>query len=111
MPYPFSTRREDDIILREVADLRGQIRIPRGPQDNEKSTVSYEKVSFATSRQPIDFTILMLELDDWVTQVTSKLVGDNFIIIAFIYMYEFGHLFSLQGFIRDVFRYYNLSLA
>lgn len=111
LAHPFSIGREDEIILREVADLRGQIRIPRAPHDKEQSTISYEKVSSTNFRQPRDFTILMLELDDWVTQVTNKLVGGNFIIIAFMCMYEFGYLFSLQWFIKDVFCYNNLSLA
>lgn len=26
-------------------------------------------------------------------------------------MYEFEYLFSLQGFIKEIFRYYNMSLA
>jgi hypothetical protein len=32
----------------------------------------------------------MFELDDWVTQVTSKYIRENFIITAPIYMYKFG---------------------
>lgn len=55
--------------------------------------------------------VLLHEMNDQVTQVINKLVGSIFMITAFICIYEFGYLFPLQGFIRDGFRYYNMSLA
>jgi hypothetical protein len=53
-------------LSREVTDLRGQVRLPKAPQDEEKSIVSYDQVSFANFKQLEDFMILLLETDDWV---------------------------------------------
>jgi hypothetical protein len=55
--------------------------------------------------------VLLHEMNNQATQVINKLVGSIFIITAFICIYEFRYLFPLQGFIRDGFRYYNMSLA
>ena len=51
------------------------------------------------------------KVNDRIFQFTNKYGGGNIIIIALVYLYEFVYSFSLQGFVRDVLRYYNLSLA
>jgi hypothetical protein len=50
------------------------------------------------------------EVGDRISQVTSKYGGGNIIITALICLYEFGYLFPLQEFVRDVLRYYILVL-
>ena len=51
---------------------------------------------FANSRQLGDFTVLLLEVDDWVTHVTNKPFEGDFIITTFICIYEFGYLFLIS---------------
>ena len=51
------------------------------------------------------------EANNCIFQVTIKYGGGNITIITLICLYEFGYSFSLQGFVRDVLRYYNPSSA
>jgi len=55
--------------------------------------------------------MIVPEVDDHIFQVTNKYGGGNIIITTFGCLYDFGYLFSLQRFVRDVLRYYNLSLT
>jgi len=108
---PFSIGRGDEIVPKEASNLRGWLRLPRDHQDEEENTISYEQVFFANSRQLGDFTVLLPEVDNWVTHVTNKLVEGDFIITTHICIYEFGYLFQLQRFVRDIFCYYNMILV
>jgi len=85
---PFSIGRGDEIVPKEALNLRGWLRLPRDHQDEEESTISYEQVFFANSRQLGDFTVLLPEVDNWVTHVTNKLVEGDFIITTHICIYD-----------------------
>lgn len=65
----------------------------------------------ANLQQLGDYVVSLPELSDRVLEVTNKCSGGNFLITFPIYMYEFGYLFPLQGFVNEVFIYHNLSLA
>lgn len=64
---PFSTRKENEIVPHEALNLRGQIKLPRTPQDEVEIIVSYEQVTLANYRQPEDFTILLPKVDNRTT--------------------------------------------
>jgi hypothetical protein len=73
--------------------------------------VTWDQVSLANASQLGDYTMVVPKVNDRIFQFTNKYSGGNIIIIALVYLYEFVYSFSLQGFVRDVLRYYNLSLA
>jgi len=91
---PFSIGRGDEMITKKVADFRGQVRLPKTPEDEEQNTVSYKQVSFANSRKPGDFTVL---IPKWMTRLLGSITnfGGNFTIITLICMYDFRYLFPL----------------
>jgi hypothetical protein len=64
--------------------------------------VYFDQVSLASSKQLGSYKVWILEAGDCVTQVTSKLVGGNFIITTLICIYKFRYLFPLQGFVKDI---------
>jgi hypothetical protein len=94
LTQPFSIGRGDEMIPKKVADLRGQVRLPNAPEDEEQNTVSYKQVSFANSRKLGDFTVL---ISKWMTRLLGSLThcGGNFTIITLICMYDFRCLFPL----------------
>lgn len=59
--------------------------------------------------KPGDYAVSLPRPDDCVSEVTNKHNGGKFIITSPICMYEFGYSFPLQGFVTEVFRYYNPS--
>jgi len=71
--------------------------------------MTWEHVSLANANQPEDYTIIILEAGDRISQVTSKYNRGDIIITTPICLFEYS--FPLQGFVRDFLRYYNLSHA
>jgi hypothetical protein len=72
LTQPFSIGRGDEMIPKKVADLRGQVRLPNAPEDEEQNTVSYKQVSFANSRKLGDFTVL---ISKWMTRLLGSLTN------------------------------------
>lgn len=69
----------------------------------------YEQVAMTNFKKLGNYMVLLPKTDDHVTHVTSKNVGGNFIITVLYTCTSLSTHFPLQGFIRDVFRYSNLS--
>lgn len=84
--------------------------MPKTLTDNVESTITLTKwIRPISNVEPGDYEVSLPRPDDYVSEVTKKHNGGKFIITTPICMYEFGYSFPLQGFVTEVFGYYNPS--
>lgn len=99
----------EDRDPQEVSSLKGKEHVT--PTNNVQSTITLTQVNEANVQQPRDYVVLLSGHSDHVSKVTNEYSGEKIIIKAPIFMYKFGYLFPPQGFVKEVFRYYNSSPA
>jgi len=86
-----------------------QLRLPKTLVDKIQSLMTWDHVSLANANQPGDYTIIIPEAGDRISQVTSKYDGGDIIITTLICLFEYS--LPLQGFVRYFLRYYNHNPA
>lgn len=83
--------------------------MPQVLEDDSPSTLDVENIKFVNVRQVGEYTTQILAEAEHINQLTSSSAYGHLEITTHFYMYTLGYTFHLQGFMKEVFRYYQLG--